>query len=1288
MDVMLELEKDLEKEFATEEIDVENIDIDEIDKILENNKKEDEIIETINKMEGLTLEEEIKREIKREINKKKTTIKKEEITKIMMTLLSSKEIKDLTVVEIENENLDNIDGGLYDRRLGTIDDSIKCEECKQDVMRCPGHFGHIKLYKKIIHPKYMELIVKILNIFSDEEDEETNKLKLLVTEDDIDKYKNLSYLEKFKMISENSIKGDNRKPVRQYKLEKGNIIYIFRKTKMSMSLEGIETLFSKIDKIDLEKIGIYTDIKNLILEYIPVLPINLRPYNIQNGKVAHHDFTLIYQQIITANNLKNEEKLIQAYNNLIDNKEISGCKNLNGTLYNSLKSTIDSKQGLLRGGIFGKRGDYSGRTVLSPDPNIKINEIGVPKMMAKILTTQENITRYNMEYIKKLYEKNQIKFLIKKGKKINIYNNTMPKNMKFEPGDVIKRFIKNGDPLIFNRQPTLHKQSMIGLLVKLIDGMTFRLNPAITTGLNADFDGDEGNINVPQSQEAKIEAIELMNIENCIISEQTSKPITVLVQDVVLGAYLLTNKNIIIPKELFFDCILIGKVQYDHINFIQRIVNYHKENNNIDFINIDTNITKNNVKIIEENIKKYIFTGKMLLSTLLPVNFNYIRNYENNNIIIENGLLINGYLNKDILSTGHNSIVQTLYYNYGKKITNDFMSNIQPVVHKWLKEYGFTIGYQDCLISDDVQKKITKVLETTTKKTTITVTGDPHIDMKNEAEINQQLNNSRNLIAKHILQSNDNIDIELYDELYTNMIIYYDDNYDFSLLTPYISQVDLSIENKYFGNNKIVNLKQIHHININVPKEEFIITMYNGTLFNLPLKNIISIVLQDKYNNLKSYLFNNQENPFKSMLVSKSKGTNLNISQISGSVGQQNISSQRIPFSITNNTRVLPHFSPNDFSPSSRGFCSNSYLYGLDPLEFFFSSMGGREGLTDTAIKTSETGYLQRRITAFMREFVSFNDGSIRNSNGNIIQFLYGNNGFSTDKMTKINDNYTFTNIHQHVTDIINTKFDQNSYIYNIFEPLQIPYFLVSLYSLLLTKPKADINIIFSDNIPNTIIDFIKSLNIQYIIVDLSLFNLFSFYFFTQYNKCLLVDVYMIFTKNVDHLFSYPFHSFPFNLPSSDFSNPFYPFKNNFPSKLDKIIPSLNYYTPLFLFDPNTDFLSSLSNLPSHSDYVSFYYNQLFPLIFDYLHQSNLSLHIIPITYNYYVMYDPSYYQLSNLQYQTKDIFIYNFNPSSDLNLFSHKFTDKKIIKNMIIFNTYYSKLINDYPQSQFFINL
>lgn len=124
------------------------------------------------------------------------------------------------------------------------------------------------------------------------------------------------------------------------------------------------------------------------------------------------------------------------------------------------------------------------------------------------------------------------------------------------------------------------------------------------------------------------------------------------------------------------------------------------------------------------------------------------------------------------------------------------------------------------------------------------------------------------------------------------------------------------------------------------------------------------------------------------MIWAKSKGSDTNLTQIVGILANQNVEGRRIPDGF--NRRTLPHFCKDDKSPEPKGFVYSSFYTGLKPHEFFFHSMGGREGLSDTAVKTARTGYIQRKLIKALEDVIVKYDGSVRDSQGNLIQILYG----------------------------------------------------------------------------------------------------------------------------------------------------------------------------------------------------------------------------------------------------------------------------------------------------------
>src|SRR3989338_4394205 len=919
----------------------------------------------------------------------KTNLTKSQISAITLGILSADDIKIISVANISSEELKpdaddvrSLEGTLYDPRLGTIDNNT-CHTCHGDVLSCLGHIGYIEIKPdlRFIHQHYITLVARLLGLFCYGCRDEDDKLVLLVPKEEIEQYMNLSYTKRLKAIEQGCKKGCQEHQARKYEVKRDKnksnayIQYSFKKTATALSLDQIEELLMGMRDEDLSLLGIEgVRPENFIVKVVPVLPIAFRPYNVQEGMMKHNDITNVYKEIIAANNAGEGERLRLYYSGLIDNKQ-GKCKSIHSNAYVTFKSLIDTKTGLMRNVIGGKRGNFCGRTVISPDPNINVWEVGMPEEMANTLTTEETVTRFNIDAIKKMILSGGVKTVIHKGTKMLVSLIEDLSTIEIIPGDKVKRFLVDGDPVLLNRQPGLHKQSLIGLTVRRLPCLTLRLNPSICTCLNADFHGDESNITVPQSYMAKAEALYVMNIKNCMISDQTGKVITGIVQDPVLGSYKISADDVVVKLSLWSDCIF--KANREHM--VQSL----------------------RLRCQQLNVNPY--SGKSLFSVLFPEDFVYSRQSEGKNISIINGILVECRLTREVLSSGHNSIVQTLHKRYGNDTAAEFSSNLQFLVNLWLAETGFSVGYADCQLKDSsdsrsnsakdaksyTEEKIKEIVKNV-KKEAMSQNQDPLLALKHEAEINRKLNSARDTISKIVMESGETISFEV----------------PRNTISLYATR----------SNGKESLPLDIKNITMDYTKDKVELLHTNDSISSLSVVGLISItvVLSDAVN---SYHYIQRENPLVSMLQAQSKGSKLNISKISGIIGQQNLSGQRIPFSITNNTRVTPHFVENDSDPLARGFCSSFYNQGMSPLEFYMHAIASREGLTDTAVKTSETGYLQRRLGKVMEGLSTRTDGSVRSETGQIIQYQYGGHGFSADKMINIDGLSTFTNLRQRISE-------------------------------------------------------------------------------------------------------------------------------------------------------------------------------------------------------------------------------------------------------------------------------
>lgn len=405
------------------------------------------------------------------------------------------------------------------------------------------------------------------------------------------------------------------------------------------------------------------------------------------------------------------------------------------------------------------------------------------------------------------------------------------------------------------------------------------------------------NLHAPNSVETETELRLLSSIENHIISTQSNKANIVIVQDGLLGAYLMSKYEEDIDKESFMMML-----------------------NSIDGFEMDIFYKK--YERYREKTGRDEFTGRLLFSMLLPEDFSY----RHSDVVIDQGILLRGNITKTQLGTSHYSFIVLFYNEYSPQKSIEFINNVQFLSCAFLNYHGFSIGIKDCMISDEAIEKIR--------------------------------------------QSNYKLFIEA-------------NAYDETIKNP--------------------NIREMYITNI--------------------LSNARDKGMKIAKEDLQS------DNNFLSTVMSGSKGDYFNIAQIMGLLGQQNFQGQRMPVVLNNDTRTLPHY-PMDIMNTgsikkyqSRGFIENSFLRGLDPREFWFHSVSGREGITDTAMKTATSGYIQRRMVKVAEDVQIKYDGTVRNSAGSILQFRYGNMGLNPDNSVILNNEMTFCDVSR-LVDKMNYKYE------------------------------------------------------------------------------------------------------------------------------------------------------------------------------------------------------------------------------------------------------------------------
>ena len=896
----------------------------------------------------------------------------------------------MAVVEIKNPipyNDEGIptNGGINDLKMGIMPIDEKnslinlflngngCQTCHCTSKECPGHFGYIPLIKPVFHVGYIKNCLRLLNCICIE------CSNLLVTNDEKEELKEIRnpkarQLKIYKICkNKNKCLNDSNHILYSYKkidLKIYKIEIIDKKSENDISKkqtelkpEEIYEIFSKISDEDCKFLGFDPKLARpewMIIKNLVVCPPVTRPsVSVDSSLISHDDLTHQYNQILKSNqdlskSIKDkapdtilDEKFIylQKHVAALINNNLSCTKVQNkggGELIKSIISRLNGKEGRMRGNIMGKRVDYCARTVISPDPNIKVNEVGIPISIAINLTVPEIVNKFNIKKLEDLVKNGVNKYpgakTIRKNKD-DKFDLKYAKDLELKIGDIVERNILNGDYVIFNRQPSLHKMSMMGHFVRVLPSSTFRLNLSVTTPYNADFDGDEMNLHLPQNLLTKAEIMNIMNVSKQVISPQSNRPVMGIVQDSLVGCKLFTSRDTLLTYEQTMSIII------------------HIDNFNVDNLPIPCILKP-----------KPLWSGKQIFSLILPKNLNFTRyreeapyellnklNLIDNFVEIRKGELIQGIIcKKTVGSSCGGGIVHCIWLEDGPESSIQFLYLCQKIVNQYLLSTGFTVGINDILCDIETNNSIRDIIE------------DMKINIQTDLQ-NLQINNFNNLYR------NNNIDDF---ELKANSKLYYT-----------CSKAGILAQRALSENNN--------------------------------LKNMVS---------------------------SGSKGNLINISQIIACVGQQNVEGKRIPFHFKN--RTLPHFLENDFGAQSKGFIENSFVKGLTPQEFYFHAMAGREGIIDTAVKTSETGYIQRRLEKLLEDIIVNYDGTVINSMGNIIQFIYGEDGmageyiedqkFETLKMDDddLEKNYKFfVNNNTNIDEL--TEFMENSTIESIRHNIQ-----------------------------------------------------------------------------------------------------------------------------------------------------------------------------------------------------------------------------------------------------------
>ncbi|KAJ5197811.1 DNA-directed RNA polymerase III subunit RPC1 [Penicillium cinerascens] len=895
------------------------------------------------------------------------------IKELKFGVLTNDDIVGQAVVEVSDRKFFDLEHdravvahGPLDARMGISNKTAECKTCGLHLKECNGHFGHVRLVLPAFHVGYFKRVIGILQEICKEcshillpeaerraflremrrpgldnlrrtqiakrinercrktrECEHCHAINgvvkkagssaLKITHDKFRAFNSSTSAKKIPPLSKTAF-DDTFAEARHSNSE---VEKHYKKAQDDMNALRVLKLFKKISDTDCELMAL--DPKEarpemFLWQFIPAPPVCIRPSVGQDAASTEDDLTAKLGDIVQSNiNLKNAllkgapvQTIMECWDYMqlqiavYINSDVPGLNKADlGKPIRGFVQRLKGKQGRFRGNLSGKRVDFSGRTVISPDPNLRVDEVAVPELVAKNMTYPERVTRYNKEKLQERVRNGQKKwpganYLYKKGSDFRTmlkYGNLKHIANDLQEGDLVERHIEDGDIVLFNRQPSLHKLSILSHFARVRPHRTFRLNECVCNPYNADFDGDEMNLHVPQTEEARAEAMELMGVKNNLATPKNGEPIISAIQDFISAAFLLSS------KDNFFD----------RASFTQ-ICLY--------MLGSETRFDLPPPSVLKPQM---LWTGKQVFNIMMhpneddPVLVNLdaaCRQFKQPKdgrpkdldphdawLVIRNSEIMCGVMDKSTIGSGKkDNVFYIMLRDYGPAAAAEGMNRLSKLSARWFTNMGFSIGITDVYPSE-------------------------------------RLVQSKNDLVERAYAACDEV----------------------------IAKYKAGTLEKYPGCDELQTMEnQISGILSKVRQQAGDECIDQLSKYNSPLI----------------------------MATSGSKGSSINVSQMVALVGQQIIGGQRVQDGFQD--RTLPHFPKNARQPPSKGFVRNSFFSGLEPTEFIFHAMSGREGLVDTAVKTAETGYMSRRLMKSLEDLSTQYDDTVRNSSSAIVQFQYG----------------------------------------------------------------------------------------------------------------------------------------------------------------------------------------------------------------------------------------------------------------------------------------------------------
>lgn len=739
--------------------------------------------------------------------------------------------------------------------------------------------------------------------------------------------------------------------------------------------EVLSALYPVLEASELEH---PTDI--FFLNVLMVVPPKFRPCNYQNGVAIEHQHTVILRNIVRlgkvlrfllsmvngsvqelpevlqymvaevagATNVEKIQTVWYQLQNYVDALYDAELTRLVKSTTKGMRQIIEKKEGLFRHNLMGKRVNFSARSVAAPDPMLAVDEVGVPKDFAVRLYYPVPVTQWNVEYLRRLVQNGPLVYpgavMVEdeegNRKHLNAddpkQREAIAKKLLTPPEShvrcvnahkIVFRHLQNGDFVLMNRQPTLHRPSIQAHRARVMaNDRVFRMPYANCKAYNADFDGDELNMHFPQNELARSEAQYLVTTHAQYLTPKDGSPLAGLIQDCVVASVMLTMRGKFLNRSDYQQLVYAGLS--DHTARIKTLPpSILKPQQLWSGKQVMSTLLLN---IIPEHKARPSFSFKTsvkvdLWQTDEPRRWQAGGSAENrreamtdSDFVMRDGELLSGVIDKSAIGSTSHGLVHVCYELYGGVVASKVLTAINRLCVYYLKWCGHTISVKEFVTPKSVSE--------------------------------WRRNALNNLVERAPFGVSLKLDVMEAD------------------LRDYYERCHMS------GNEKdMANIDAAYT------------AVLGGTTSSVTGQNE------------KQLLRRGLDNHMRMMVDTGAKGSKVNMNQMASLFGSVAIDGKRMPLSITG--KSLPSFKSYEVSPRAGGYIPDRFMTGINPKSYFFLCVVGRDSLQHTAVKTADSGYLQRCLIKHLEGIQVKYDMTVRNSDGLVLQFSYGEDGLDVTKV-------------------------------------------------------------------------------------------------------------------------------------------------------------------------------------------------------------------------------------------------------------------------------------------------